>query len=69
VAKATQKSLVAQLAGAHKSYRFATITLGAIQDGDEGVGYGNIARTIKFLNEMDTGVCYTEIELNSALDI
>ena len=69
VAKAAQKSLIAQLAGAHKSYRFATITLGGIQDGNEGVGYDNIARTIKFLNQMDTGVRYTEIELNSALDI
>ncbi|MBK1790256.1 hypothetical protein [Persicirhabdus sediminis] len=69
VAKSTQKSLVAQLAGAHKSYRFATITLGAIQDGNKGVGYDNITRTIKFLKEMNTGVRYTEIELNSELDI
>jgi len=69
VAKSAQKSLIAQLAGAHRSYRFATITLGGIQDGDKGVGYDNITRTIKFLNQMDTGVRYTEIELNSALDI
>lgn len=69
VAKSAQKLLVAQLAGAHKLYRFATITLGGIQDGDKGVGYDNITRTIKFLNQMDTGVRYTEIELNSELDI
>ena len=69
VAKSTQKSLIAQLAGTYKSYRFATITLGGIQDGDKGVGYDNITRTIKFLNQMDKGVRYTEIELNSELDI
>ena len=69
VAKSAQKLLVAQLAGAHKLYRFATIILGGIQDGDKGVGYDNITRTIKFLNQMDTGVRYTEIELNSELDI
>lgn len=68
IAKATQKAILAQLAGAHKDYRYANITLGGIEDGDKGVGYDNISQTIRHIYGMNRGVRYTEIELKSEID-
>jgi len=69
IAKSAQKAIVAKLTGAYSQYRFATITLGGIQDGDEGVGYSNITKTIRHIYSMQNGVRYTDIELKSSIDI
>jgi len=69
IAKSAQKAVVAKLTGAYTQYRFATITLGGIQDGDEGVGYSNVTKTIKHIYSMKNGVRYTDIELKSSIDI
>ncbi len=69
ISKLSQKAVVAQLVRVHKNYRFATITLGSIGDNEQGVGYSNISRTIKYLWELERGVRYCDIEIAANSDI